>query len=149
MVTVSLGEQEVTLIDSADSVMMTFEYGDMTGMAKNSDIIKISTIDKPVTLQTQSAEVLFQTVKAHIVQMQEVSNYAVAMGNHFVGANDPEVLSFKKEDAILITNKSDATWWRGSLVSEPNVVSQFPKDIVYLLCGPMKSLDTALFQISV
>jgi len=75
--------------------------------------------------------------------------HAIALGNHFLGSDDPNVLSFKKEDHIIVTAKSDSNWWRGSVASDTSVSADFPRDLVHPLGGPMKSLESALFQVSV
>ena len=56
-----------------------------------------------------------------MIKMQECSMHAIALGNHFLGSDDPNVLSFKKEDHIIVTAKSDSNWWRGSVASDTSV----------------------------
>lgn len=92
---------------------------------------------------------VFQYIKSHMIKMQENSFHAIAMSNYFHGSDDTEVLGFKKEDYIIVSSKSDPIWWKGSLPSDPSRVAAFPKDSVHLLCGPLKSLESAMFQISV
>jgi len=69
-------------------------------MSETSGTLKIYTLEKQYVLQVLP-KVTIDYIQDHMLKMQEVSDYVLSVSNHLL-EHDPEVLSFRKEEPIVV-----------------------------------------------
>jgi len=98
--TMIIGEFEISFIEG-DGIMTTIDYLDIVAMNETSGTLKIWTSDREHLLQVPPG-ITLSFITEHMSKMKEVSDVVLSVSDHSLVDQDPEILTFEKDEPIIV-----------------------------------------------